>query len=319
MNPLLSIIVPIYKVEPYLRACLDSILRQKFTDYELILVNDGSPDNCGEICEEYASADSRIIVIHKDNGGLSSARNAGLDVAHGDYITFVDPDDELEETYEKNLHIFSKNKNIDILQFPFFSEQNDRLWIPLKSRYISEKDLYANWLTYDDLIPSVCNKIFKRQIFYHARFVNFVSEDILLLNELFLAKNTVYTSNYGKYIYKFRSNSISHSLTTEKLIGSFYVEYTRYKSSLKFNDLKYIRVYLFMNLLGIVCKFKKMFPDKKNNLSQELRLLVPSLRNILMAKNIHYKDRLKLAIYKFLGLRAYFYFITTLNRKRNSH
>ncbi|HBC6514954.1 TPA: glycosyltransferase, partial [Enterococcus faecalis] len=86
----ISIIVPVYKVEPYLRKCLDSILAQTFTNFEVILVDDGSPDNSGKICDEYAIKDSRVRVIHKENGGLSSARNAGIDIAQGKYLGFVD-------------------------------------------------------------------------------------------------------------------------------------------------------------------------------------------------------------------------------------
>ena len=93
--PSVSIIVPIYKVEAYLRDCIDSILNQTYADYEVILVDDGSPDNCGQICEEYALRDSRIRVVHKPNGGLSDARNAGLDVATGKYIYFLDADDSI--------------------------------------------------------------------------------------------------------------------------------------------------------------------------------------------------------------------------------
>ena len=91
--PALSIIVPVYKVEPYIHRCVDSILDQTFTDFELILVDDGSPDNCPAICDEYAAKDSRIHVIHKENGGLSSARNKGLEMAQGKYILFCDSDD----------------------------------------------------------------------------------------------------------------------------------------------------------------------------------------------------------------------------------
>ena len=90
---LISVIVPVYKVEPYLRRCVDSILAQTYQDLEVILVDDGSPDNCPEICDEYAAQDERIKVIHKANGGLSSARNAGLDAASGDWVSFIDSDD----------------------------------------------------------------------------------------------------------------------------------------------------------------------------------------------------------------------------------
>ena len=93
--PLISIIVPIYKVEPYLRRCLDSIVSQTYTNLEIILVDDGSPDDCPQICDEYAAKDIRITVIHKDNGGLSDARNAGTLIAKGNYIYYIDSDDEL--------------------------------------------------------------------------------------------------------------------------------------------------------------------------------------------------------------------------------
>ena len=89
----ISIVVPIYKVEKYLRRCIESLINQDYPDIEIILVDDGSPDNCGTICDEYAQKDARIIVIHQQNGGLSAARNTGIDVARGEYLMFVDSDD----------------------------------------------------------------------------------------------------------------------------------------------------------------------------------------------------------------------------------
>ena len=100
-NPLISIIVPVYNVEEFLPKCIDSILAQTYENLEIILVEDGTKDNSGQICDAYAEKDSRIKVIHKENGGLSSARNAGMDVARGEYFGFVDSDDWIEpETYE---------------------------------------------------------------------------------------------------------------------------------------------------------------------------------------------------------------------------
>ena len=98
MNPQISVIVPIYNVEKYIHKCIDSILSQTFTDFELILVDDGSPDKCGEICEQYAIKDDRIKVIHKENGGLSDARNVGVQYVNGGYTIFVDSDDWIEST-----------------------------------------------------------------------------------------------------------------------------------------------------------------------------------------------------------------------------
>ena len=104
--PKISVIVPVYKAEAYLDRCIESILAQTYTDFELILVNDGSPDNCGAICDEYAEKDPRVRVIHKENGGVSTARNAGLAAATGEFIAFVDPDDWVEvDMYEKMYNI----------------------------------------------------------------------------------------------------------------------------------------------------------------------------------------------------------------------
>ena len=94
--PTISVIVPVYKVEPYIRKCVDSILGQTFSDIQVILVDDGSPDQCGKICDEYAKQDNRVEVIHKENGGLSDARNAGIPYAKGEYIIFLDSDDYIE-------------------------------------------------------------------------------------------------------------------------------------------------------------------------------------------------------------------------------
>lgn len=101
---MISLIVPVYKVEPYLRQCIDSILAQTYTDFELILVDDGSPDTCGAMCDTYSEKDPRIHVLHKENGGVSSARNVGLAHAQGEYIVFVDSDDHVGENYLKDLY-----------------------------------------------------------------------------------------------------------------------------------------------------------------------------------------------------------------------
>ncbi len=102
MNPLISVIIPIYKVEDYLDECVQSVIHQTYKNLEIILVNDGSPDKCPQICDEYAKLDNRIIVIHKKNGGLSDARNAGLQIATGEYIQFLDADDIFGKTENRN-------------------------------------------------------------------------------------------------------------------------------------------------------------------------------------------------------------------------
>lgn len=113
---MISIIIPIYNVEPYLRRCVDSLLRQTCADFELILVDDGSPDGCGAICDAYAVRDDRVRVIHKPNGGLSDARNAGLEIARGEYIAFVDSDDWVVPDYLERMHTVLLETGADICE-----------------------------------------------------------------------------------------------------------------------------------------------------------------------------------------------------------
>ena len=112
--PKISVIVPVYNTEKYLNRCIDSILAQTFTDFELLLIDDGSTDCSGKICDEYAAKDSRVRVFHKENGGVSSARNMGLDNAQGEWITFVDSDDWVHEDFLKKRLALALNDNADI-------------------------------------------------------------------------------------------------------------------------------------------------------------------------------------------------------------
>jgi len=120
MDPKISIIVPVYNVELYLGKCIDSILNQTFSGFELILVNDGSLDNCGSICDSFAKLDRRVKVIHKGNGGLSSARNAGLEIACGEYIGFVDSDDYIERQMYETLYNQATETSSDIVVCDFY-------------------------------------------------------------------------------------------------------------------------------------------------------------------------------------------------------
>ena len=115
MQENVSVIVPIYKVEKYLDRCVNSIINQTYKNLEIILIDDGSPDNCPKMCEDWAKKDNRIIVIHKQNGGLSDARNFGLDVAIGEYVTFVDSDDLISPTFIEKLVNLSKEHNAEIV------------------------------------------------------------------------------------------------------------------------------------------------------------------------------------------------------------
>lgn len=168
MGEKISVIVPIYKVEEYLHRCIDSIINQTYTNLEIIIVDDGSPDNCPMICDEYAKKDSRIRVIHKKNGGLSDARNAGLEIATGEYIGFVDSDDWI---HKDMYHILYKNiieKDADIAECSIKKERNyiEDFDIPYKYDIFSYTKLDAmGALISEDIIKqTVWNKLYRKKV-----------------------------------------------------------------------------------------------------------------------------------------------------------
>lgn len=169
--PKLSIIVPVYKVEQYLHKCLDSILSQTFTDFELILIDDGSPDRCGEICDEYAAKDDRIIVIHQKNKGVSAARNAGLDIARGEYIGFVDSDDWIDpKMYESMLCDTYKDFDIVTVGAKSYEDNNIRIILAIDCEFDREKLLLELIAQPNRIGGGVVNKVFKKSILKNVRF-----------------------------------------------------------------------------------------------------------------------------------------------------
>lgn len=219
--PILSIIVPVYNAEEYLDNCIQSIINQTFQDWELILVDDGSIDHSGEMCERYAAKDSRIIVKHQKNQGQSVARNIGLDIATGAYITFVDSDDEISSnSYKINIEILQDNCEIDFLQYPTSYEQgtNHPFVVEQKEGIISgKKEIFLSWYNANPINKSLWNKIFRREIISPFRFKEGrLHEDFLFLMELIQTVNTVYLSNIGLYFYYSRESSTLHSPSLQK-------------------------------------------------------------------------------------------------------
>ena len=175
-DSLISIIVPVYNVEQYLSRCVNSLVNQTYHNIEIILVDDGSPDRCGEMCDEYAKRDKRVVVIHKSNGGLSDARNKGLDVAKGDYVMFVDSDDWIElETCSIIIGLAVKYE-VDVVSFGIQLVGEKGIYeiqrVPY-SRIISSYE-GVGAMVYQQkrkgILNYVCNKIFKKILFENIRF-----------------------------------------------------------------------------------------------------------------------------------------------------
>lgn len=234
--PKVSIIVPIYNVEKYLDHCMQSLLRQTLKDIEIIMVNDGSPDNCPRLCDEYAKKDPRVKVVHKKNGGLGDARNAGLDVATGEYVAFVDSDDYTSvETYE-SLYAMAKNRDADVVLGGFYAHKADG---SVLSQSILDEEFTRDNIT--DLMgemiystrpiekkpwASMWLGIYRRELLekYHCRFKSereYLSEDILFNATLIpLCQKVVYVPK-AFYHYCYNGTSLTHNFNPKKVDANF--------------------------------------------------------------------------------------------------
>lgn len=223
-----SIIVPIYNVEAELRKCVSSILAQTFKDIEVILVDDGSPDNCGAICDEFASKDNRVVVIHKENGGLVNARKSGLEKSTGKFISYVDGDDWVEENFIQNLVDCQKKYDVDIVAAGFSKDignisDGHANVIPSgyydKQKLIAEvypKMICAGNYFYFGICSYVWNKLFKKELLWDSQMAVdpriSVGEDTSVVFSVLLKCNSLYISGDTSYHYYQKAFSMLKSM-----------------------------------------------------------------------------------------------------------
>lgn len=217
--PKISIIVPVYKAEGYLNRCVDSILAQTFIDWELLLIDDGSPDRSGEICDEYVHKDSRVRVIHKENGGVSSARQRGQDESCGEYTIHVDPDDWVEPTMLEELYQKAKDDNADMVICDYYTNEGSQ------QNYIKQEptNLDTNVVLYElfqQLHGSCCNKLVKRACYSgKASFPKGINccEDLIWCIQVLKCKPKINYLGKAYYHYmKTTTDSQSKSISAER-------------------------------------------------------------------------------------------------------
>lgn len=211
--PKISVIVPVYKAEAYLRRCVDSLLAQTFQDFELLLVDDGSPDRSGAICDEYAQQDSRVRVFHKENGGVSSARQCGLDNAHGDYTIHADPDDWVEPDMLEALYAKATAEEADMVICDFYIERNGHQTYRKQQPTSLDHETVLREL-FQQLHGSCCNKLVKRAC-YNAYGVRF-PEDFSFCEDLYvnasLLKHKLRVNYLNKAFYHYSTNENTNSI-----------------------------------------------------------------------------------------------------------
>ena len=224
--PKLSVIVPVYNTEKYLRECIDSILAQTFTDFELILADDGSTDQSGSICDEYAQKDNRIIVAHQKNAGVTAARKRGVNIASGEYVTFVDSDDWIDRDAYFRIWSALEENNAEVGVFAMVAEKDSPAVIrnyvgegsfskEMLQQTVYPKLLFDYSLNRAGIIPSLCNKVMKRELLVKA--IEVIpdeldyGEDAISGYLCILNANTVWITNTPFYHYRDNPSSISHA------------------------------------------------------------------------------------------------------------
>lgn len=221
-QPKISIIVPVYNVEPYLRQCLDSIVSQSYQNLEIILVDDGSPDGCPAICDEYARQDNRIQVIHQKNGGVSAARNAGLDAATGDWIGWVDSDDWIEPDMYAYLleNALACGADMAVCGRVERYPDHDVFWSCKESQQWNQEQTVV-WLLEDSVLRNyLCDKLWRQELFEGIRFPEGeIFEDITVTCQLLLKTDSVIALPEVKYNYRQRADSIVKSQSFSQQIS----------------------------------------------------------------------------------------------------
>ncbi len=300
----LSIIVPVYKVEKYLNKCVDSILAQTLTDFECILVDDGSPDNCPAMCDEYAEKDPRIVVIHKENGGLSDARNAGLDVAKGDYIGFVDSDDWVDPTMYEDLYDAAVKNNVSIAAskikridntgkaYKIQGTESGECTVYPTSKFINDFDSIAR-----DLNFQAWCKIYSKRLFQGIRFPKGVwYEDAYIILDLLEQCDSISVIDKCHYNYRnhrpdsIMNSSYSYAHTDQLKLCNKLIEFYKKRDLNKQADHIMVRFadYYIPNHLLIHLQYKK-FKKNFRSYKKQAFLRIPTVlknKNVLNLKKL---------------------------------
>ena len=245
VTPLISVIVPIYNVEKYLRACIDSIIVQTYQNLEIILVDDGSPDGCGVICDEYKEKDPRIIVIHQKNKGLSGARNAGIDIAHGQYIGFIDSDDTIEpQMYEILLNNMQRNDaRMSICGRKIVDEAGnitEPRYIRKNQLVLDGKSAIVEMNSHMSFDMSACDKLYDITLWEDIRYPEGkLSEDFFVIYRLLDKSQKIVWTPEAFYRYFQRNNSISRNTVIKQDFIEASEEQMHYIQK-KYPDIDYV-------------------------------------------------------------------------------
>lgn len=318
---MISIIIPVYKVESYLHACVESVKSQTYTDWEAILVDDGSPDRCPEICDNLAATDSRIRVIHRKNGGLSAARNTGLDHARGESLTFIDSDDLIAPDYLQTLVDIKQTYGAEISSVGFMNFSGSQCPNPkgsLKTYSVSSREAIKKILYQTDSInTSACGKLFDSDLWKDIRFkTGIIYEDLEAIHKVVAGASTVAYTDRKLYYYRKAPGSILSGVSPRRADALNVAEgIERYFSQYPEDMLAAAQDRLLsasFNILGLIEAYPGPLDSQRDRCLHNIRRLK---RKSFLNPSVRMKNKIGITVFTLLGERGYRLFAKRIYRR----
>lgn len=304
-NPLISVVVPIYKVEDFLEKCVESLINQTYKNIEIILVDDGSPDNCPKMCDEFSKKDKRIRVIHKKNGGLSDARNKGIDIAKGKYITFIDSDDYVSVDYIEYLYkVLTKyNAKISTCGHYICFDKKTVEKTSDETKKVAKMDAFKDILYDREIDICAWGKLYELDLFKDIRYPKGkIFEDTATTYKLFDLCEYIAVGKECKYYYIMRDNSITNKNFNPNKMDLIY----QTEEMCKYLNANYEGLKEACNrrlMWAYLSTYTKIVYTDKNDFIKEKKLIKDYIsanrEEVLKDKNIQKRERISLIIYKF--------------------
>lgn len=342
MLPKISVVIPVYNVENYLHRCVDSVLNQTFQDFEIILINDGSKDSSGEICDEYAKQDKRIKVIHKKNARVSAARNDGIRMAKGKYLSFIDSDDWIEPEMYQEMVNKAEELNLDIIMCDYKKKSKDyeeKRTQPIRGGYYSKDDIKKelfNCLIMFDYIefpPTISNwvclfnlEFLKKHNLYYDEDIHYSEDSILGSKIMFHAKNFYYLKGCHFYNYFYNPNSTTNTYNGKKWNAYLEINERLIKYFGKANEFDFSRqikinmLYFTLNSLG---QIQYSGCDKEERLDRIKKIMYhQKVRDIFIdfkLPNVSWKLKVCILLIKYKLVRMYSFLVLNNQRPGTLH
>ncbi|WP_442594306.1 glycosyltransferase family 2 protein [Neobacillus sp. D3-1R] len=328
MLPKISVVVPVYNVENYLRRCIDSILKQSFQDFEIILINDGSLDNSGKICDEYSQKDTRIKVIHKKNARVSAARNDGIKLARGKYVSFIDSDDWIESDMYKEMINKAEKLDLDLIMCDFKKKSTDfedKRTQPIRAGYYSKSDirneLFKCLIMFEDiqLPPTISNwvclyklELLKTHQLYYDEEIHYCEDSLFGSKVMYHAGSFYYLKNHHYYNYFYNPNSTTNTYN-EKKWNSYLKINERlinfFGKSTEYDFSRQIKINMLFFTLNALSQIKYSHIDAVERLNMTRKIMyhpkVSDLFKDFKLPNVSWKMKVIVLLIKFKLVRVY--------------